>query len=231
MLEPDVNTPAPPARRAASIAAKLAVVAGFFAAWSILYDLANAHGSAPGRAVTFARPFDLLPGLLQPWTAVVYLVGGVALPLLPFCFHWRWPGIRFVLTCYTIAAGVTFAAYWLWPVRMDRPVFDAPGLGSRLMRWVQAVDQPANCCPSSHALFAVLGALLVAHGVASRPVQVATWSLAVAVCATTITTGQHYFIDVAVGVGVAVAAYAVARNMRLNPREASPRGGLARRER
>ena len=218
------------ARLAGSIAARVTVVVAFFVAWSAVYDLTNVHGSTSGRAIQFASPCDLFSGLLQPWTAVIYLFGGVALPLVPFCFHWRWRGIRFVLMCYTIAAAITFAAYWLWPVRMDRPTFDGPDVGSRLMRWIQAVDQPANCCPSSHALFAVLGAILVAHGEAGTLTRTLTWVLAVAVCATTITTGQHYFVDVAAAVGVAAAAYAAARALRITPRPASHRGRSSPRE-
>src|SRR5262245_23283589 len=177
--------------------AKLAVVAVFFAVWSTIYNATNSHGSAPERAIFFSRPCDRFPDVIQPWTAPVYLFGGVALPLLPFCVYRQWRGLRFVLTCYTIAAVLAFAAYWLWPVCMERPVFEGTDVGSRLLRWVQGVDRPANCCPSSHAMFAVLGAILVSHGRATWPVQVATWALAVAVCATTITTGQHYFLDVA----------------------------------
>ena len=193
------------------IRGQLAVIAAFFVIWSAVYDVINEHWlSAADRAIWFARPCDQFPGVIQPWTAAIYLVGGVALPLVPFFFHWRWAGIRFVLTCHTIAAGITFAVYWAWPVRMDRPVFNGPDVGCRLMRWVQAVDQPANCCPSSHALFAVLGALLVAHGGAETLTRTLTWVLAIAVCATTITTGQHYLIDVAAG-GERDMAYAAAR--------------------
>jgi hypothetical protein len=213
----------------ASTIAKLVVIAVFLVIWSAVYDVTNAHGSASARAVRFTRPCDLFPGIIQPWTAGIYLVGGVALPLLPFLYNWRWTGIRFVLACYTIAAVLAFAAYWLCPVVMDRPTFDGPDVGRRLMRWIQAMDQPANCCPSSHALFAVLGAVLVSHGRVAWLVPAATWVLAVAVCATTITTGQHYFADVAAGATVAAAAYIVARALGFSPRAAPPPGPPSRR--
>jgi len=199
------------AARAGSTLAKLAVVATFFAIWSTIYDATNSHGSPPERAIFFSRPCDRFPDVIQPWTAAIYLFGGTALTLTPFLFHWQWKGIRFVLTCYTIAAVVTFTAYWFWPVCMKRPVFEGADVGSRLLRWVQGVDRPANCCPSSHAMFAVLGALLVSHARPGRGLQAAIWFLTTGVCATTITTGQHYFMDVAAGAAVAVGSYVVGR--------------------
>src|SRR5258708_30014561 len=109
--------------RMPAVVAKLAVIAAFFVIWSAVYNLTNAHGSAPDRAIYFGRPCDQFPGVIQPWTAVIYLLGGVALPLVPFYLHWRWPGLRFVLTCYTIAAVVSFATDWLVPGVIGPPTF------------------------------------------------------------------------------------------------------------
>ena len=44
---------------------------------------------------------------------------------------------------------------------MVRPEYMGGTLGERLMLWVFSVDKPANCFPSSHVIFAVLGAYLI----------------------------------------------------------------------
>ena len=106
---------------------------------------------------------------------------------------------------------MAFVCYCVWPLGIVRPSFEGPGLGRWLMRQVVAVDQEANCFPSSHAYYAVLGAILVWHGGAGRLVRGATCLLAAAVCASTVTTGQHYCVDVAGGAAVAAASYAAVR--------------------
>jgi membrane-associated phospholipid phosphatase len=201
-----------------NIAARFFVVAGFFAAWWAIYTWTNARGSEPGRAIYFTRPCDLSPGIIQPWTAVVYLVGGLALPLLPFFYYRDWPRPFFVLACYAIASVLAFTCYLLWPVAIVRPAYDGTGFGDWLMRHVLEVDDEANCFPSSHVLFAVLPALLVDRGGAGRAVRVVVWSLAAAVCVSTVTTGQHYVFDTAGGAATALIGYAAARHFfpRLN---------------
>jgi membrane-associated phospholipid phosphatase len=81
------------------------------------------------------------------------------------------------------------------------------------MLWVFAKDFPGNCFPSSHVFFATLGALLVSRREPRRAVRVATWALAVAVCITTITSGQHYLIDIPGGAAAALFGYTVGRKL------------------
>jgi membrane-associated phospholipid phosphatase len=185
----------------------------FFAAWWAAYSWTNARGADPLRAVYLTRPCDLVPNIILPWTAVVYLAGGLALPLLPFFYYREWPRLRFVLAAYAIASALAFACYLLWPLCIVRPAYEGPGLGNWLMRQVVAVDDEANCFPSSHALFAVLPAILVSRGGAGRGMRIFVWALAVAVCLTTVTTGQHYFLDMVGGAAAAVAGYLIARQL------------------
>ncbi len=192
-------------------AARAAVVACYFAVWSAAYSFTNAYASDPARTIHLVRPCDLAPGIIQPWTAVIYVFGGLALPLLPFIYNWRWPKLRFVLACYALSSTVAFVCYCVWPLGIVRPSFAGPGLGRWLMRQVVSMDNEANCFPSSHVYYAVLGAILVWHGGAGRLVRGATCLLAAAVCATTVTTGQHYVLDVAGGAAVAAASYAAVR--------------------
>src|SRR5256885_1143842 len=73
------------------VALRVLVILCFFAAWWATYAWTNARGADPSRAVYLTPPRDLIPGILQPWTAVVYLAGGLALPVLPFFYYREWP--------------------------------------------------------------------------------------------------------------------------------------------
>ncbi len=183
----------------------------FFSTWWITYDLINRHSAAGPHTIHWFRPVDAYPAIIQPWTAVIYVFGGLLLPVLPFAFNWEKSKFLFVIVCYTITSSIAFNCYLLWPVGMTRPLFTGDSWGEHLMKMVFKVDMEANCFPSSHTFFAVLGALLVSWGGAGRIVRRLTWLLAVAVCVTTVTTGQHYFIDILGGVGAALAGFGAAR--------------------
>ena len=133
--------------------------------------------------------------------------------MAPFLYYRSWRGIAFVMVCVTAATMMAFAIYWAWPVSMIRPEFAGDTLGERLMLWVFSVDRPANCFPSLHVIFAVLGAILIDRAGVRWPARLFWWVFAAAVSVTTVTSGQHYFIDVPGGVMVAFAGYLVGRRL------------------
>jgi membrane-associated phospholipid phosphatase len=188
---------------------KAAVIAGFFGLWSWTYDLINAFAADPIRTIHLTSPAAILPWIIQPWTAVIYILGGVIFASVPFLYYPSWRGITFVMACFATGSMMAFAIYWAWPVSMVRPEFAGGTLGERMMLWVFSVDRPANCFPSLHVIFAVLGAYLIDRAGVGRGAKWFWWAFAAAVCVTTVTSGQHYFIDVPGGVAVAIAAYSV----------------------
>jgi membrane-associated phospholipid phosphatase len=190
---------------------KTVVVFGFFGLWLWAYDMVNAFAADPVRTIHLTSPASVVPWIIQPWTAVIYILGGVIFPLVPFLYYPSWRGIAFVMACFTAASLMAFAVYWLWPVSMVRPEFAGGTLGERLMLWVFSIDKPANCFPSLHVIFAVLGALLIDRTGVGRWARWFWWAFAAAVCVTTVTSGQHYFIDVPGGIAVALAGYLVGR--------------------
>jgi len=188
---------------------KAAVVALYFGLWLWSYDAVNAFAADPVRTIHLTSPASVFPWIIQPWTAVIYVIGGVIIfPLVPFFYYRSWRGIALVMTCDTASSLISFAIYWAWPVSMVRPEFAGGTLGERLMLWIFLVDKPANCFPSLHVIFAVLGAYLIGRAGAGRAARRLWWALAAAVSVTTVTSGQHYFIDVPGGVAVALAGYA-----------------------
>lgn len=182
----------------------------YFLVWWKGYSYLNERGSDPARMILWTRPADVTPGIIQPWTAVVYVLVGSLLPLLPFWYYWNLRGVRFVLTAYCTASAIAFVCYWLWPVGIVRSTDRGDGIGPSLMRHVISVDRAANCTPSSHVIYSVLAALLVGRA-NPRGIPMVV-GVAAAVSLSTITTGQHYWIDVITGASVALFAYAFARS-------------------
>jgi len=190
-----------------SVIAKLTAITAFFVLCSIVYGLINEWAYHSPRTRYYRSPRDDVPAVIQPWTAVVYVFGGYAAPLLPFVYNWAWPRLRFVLQTYVVSSVLMFAMFLIAPVGMHRPVYAGESLGERLMLTVFAVDRETNCFPSGHTVFAVLLGLLVSYGSAPRWVQVASWVLAASICVTTVTTGQHYYADIGAGVLTALAGF------------------------
>ena len=178
---------------------KVMVVVGYFAVWWQIYDQVNRYASDPSRTIQRRSPGALFPGLIQPWTVLIYVPGGALLAVIPFVYHRTWRGIGWVLAAYTLSAIVAFSCYLVWPLSMHRGINMGRDHEAALLRWVYNVDMPANCFPSFHAIFATFGALFVAQGGASRPMAAGTWLLAMIVMVTTVTTGQHYFTDAPAG--------------------------------
>jgi membrane-associated phospholipid phosphatase len=192
---------------AVAMAAKLIIICAFFVLCSLLYTQINEWAFHSPRTRYFRSPREAFPGVIQPWTAVVYVFGGYLAPLLPFLYNWSWSRLRLVLRAYALTSLMMFAVFLIFPVGMHRPSYSGADLGERLMLAVFAVDRETNCFPSGHAAFAVLSAILVSHGGAARWIRVGVWGLAAAICATTVTTGQHYYLDAVAGALTAVAGF------------------------
>jgi membrane-associated phospholipid phosphatase len=188
---------------------KAFVIVGFYAVWLWAYDTINGFAADPVRTIHLTSPAAMFPWIIQPWTALIYITGGVAFALAPFVYYATWRGITFVMVCVWASSLMAFANYWAWPVSMIRPEFPGNTLGERLMLWIFLVDKPANCFPSLHVVFAVLGALLITRAGVGRAASWFWWTFSAAVSVSTITSGQHYFIDVPGGVAVALAGYSL----------------------
>ncbi len=169
----------------------------FSAMWWWLYALINAYNSEPLRAIYWSpRPVDIYPYIIQPISALIYTLGAAILLVWPIIVCWDWSRLRILLLSFLIGTIVGFSCFLGWPLAVARPDFDGNRIGESIMHVVFSVDQPANCFPSFHAFFAMIGALYI-HAYRSDHFRdyVAAYALAAAVVVTTITTGQHYFID------------------------------------
>ena len=145
---------------------------------------------------------------LQAWTIYPYvslylmLVGhGVWLVRQPerlrLIMRWvRWSNLL---------AGMIFVGF---RTTVERPSH-AKGIGSRLLRLIWRIDPPHNALPSLHTAYAVL--VMLAHHRWHTPQRIGIYAWSLAIIASTLTTKQHYMLDVGAG---AILAFAVMNGLK-----------------
>jgi membrane-associated phospholipid phosphatase len=126
-----------------------------------------------------------------------------------FLFLALWMGrdaTRKTLTYYAmlIATAIAFIFFVFLPTEIPHHTVYAEGLTGGLWRILYLTDTSQNCFPSLHVALAILAAntLMVDH----------YWRLAAPlwatlICISTLTTKQHYMIDILGGVGVAMTSW------------------------
>ncbi len=99
---------------------------------------------------------------------------------------------------------VSNLVFILWPTTFDRGVLATAGQGvtGALLDAVRLADRPVNCLPSLHVGAAVFAGLFRR----GKRFDWAFMAWAVAIAVSTLTTKQHYLVDVVAGVALAVAA-------------------------
>lgn len=113
-----------------------------------------------------------------------------------------------------LAAATCWVCFALFPTTYPRELYPLPDedtLTVREFASLRAADSPANCLPSQHVALAwslglTWAGFLRRSWARALPV---VWAIGVSV--TTLTTKQHYIVDVAAGFAVGVAAFAIVR--------------------
>jgi membrane-associated phospholipid phosphatase len=167
------------------------------------------------------RPSGQLHSLATPFDAVVPFVPLFAIPyllFLPFLL------VTFLLLGFTnwvrfrelaIATILTFVAadlcFLYFQTVVTRPVVSGDDLGSQLVRFVYAHDQPYNDFPSLHTAGSLLCTFAYfrwrrVYGFLSLP-------LVLAIIASTVLIRQHVLADVAGGLALAWVTYGIARRL------------------
>ena len=169
----------------------------FAVVWWIGYSKINAFNAKADRAIFFSmRPVDYWGEIIQPASAIVYVAGAAILFAWPIAVTWNSPRIWRLIRRIATGTVVGFLIFLLWPLNIRRPEFDGHRFGESLMQAVFAVDDSANCFPSFHCFFAVLGAMVIQQNVTSKIWVAVAWLIACGVLISTIMTGQHYLVDV-----------------------------------
>ncbi len=111
---------------------------------------------------------------------------------------------------------ISCGIFWLWPTTYPRELFpltsEIDPVTHFVFKYLREADSPNSCCPSLHVSSVVLCCLSYMEiKVPSRAIAVRNFSLislwAIAIAVSTLTTKQHYLIDIISGSALAYAVY------------------------
>jgi hypothetical protein len=179
------------------------------------YGLGKLGAHQFGATVLSLGPLDRAIPFL-PWT--VWLYGTITWVCLGawLTLPDRAAGAR-LLTTITIAAIGCSIVFVLFPTSFPRELYPLGSLDSPTMRELarlRSADSPTNCLPSLHVALAWGIALTWTSSISGRPLARAAaiaWALIISI--TTVTTKQHFVIDVPTGATVGVFAWWSARKL------------------
>jgi membrane-associated phospholipid phosphatase len=134
------------------------------------------------------------------WTIWIYSAEYIMLPLA-FLLIRRGDVAKALTFSLAIAISVSSLIFFWFPTVMMRPILHGSSFNEWAMRLLHWVDPPTNCFPSLHVSMMILLAIYLYKE--SKPWGVFSWILAVLVSVSTLTTKQHYFVDVLGGILVA----------------------------
>ena len=104
---------------------------------------------------------------------------------------------------------ISVLIFWLWPTTFPRGNFPLPEDLNAVTYWlfssVRTADTPANCAPSLHVSSCYLCSFIYLDDQREKFWFFFLWACAIA--ASTLTTKQHYLIDVVLGFLMAVIVY------------------------
>jgi membrane-associated phospholipid phosphatase len=113
------------------------------------------------------------------------------------------------LYSFLILQVTSVTIFWLWPTTYPRDLFPLP---QDLNAWsyyafssLRGADNPASCCPSLHVSSVFLCAFIYLDEQREKFPFFIIWAAAIAV--STLTTKQHYLIDVVAGLLMAALHY------------------------
>jgi membrane-associated phospholipid phosphatase len=169
----------------------------------VFYFSANHWPRSEGQLLPMTMVDELVPFL--PWTIFPY-VSAYGLVFVSFLsLRKASHGVRFLqvfIACVLIAG----ALHWAFPTRYPRELFPIPegtdALSAGMVQVVRFFDTPSSCLPSLHVAISFASALLVWRERKGIFWALLAWSLVIA--ASTLTTKQHYLIDVLSGALLAV---------------------------
>ncbi len=170
-----------------------------YAVFCVLYLLTgNLHLRSP-RTLTPLRLDELIP--FTDWTIWIY---HSQFFFLIFNIHAikRAENLNRTFYAMALASLLSFMIFILYPTTLPRSLSTQDGLSTKAFEFLYSIDSPANCFPSLHVSLACLAATGVLSERKKISALVIIWALLITL--STMTTKQHYFVDIIGGLAVAI---------------------------
>ncbi|MGK5088199.1 phosphatase PAP2 family protein [Bdellovibrionota bacterium FG-2] len=143
-----------------------------------------------------------------PQTIWIY-VGEYFLFLAVFCVSRDMENLNRYLYALLAIHVISAAIFLVWPTTYPRELFplsqDLDPLTYAVFNGIRQTDSPASCCPSLHVSCVYLSSFLFFNE--RRKMFWAFFIWATLISVSTLTTKQHYFVDIVMGLGLALGMY------------------------
>ncbi len=187
---------------------KWIVAAVGYIGFCIVYTLA---GATPIREAVVLNPSsidNLIP--LIPATVWIYMAQFFFLFFSVMALK-KTEGVSRALYGMAAASALSFVVFFVYPTTITREPVGIEGLTGAVFEFLYRIDSSANCFPSLHVSLAWIAAAAVFEE--SRKKGMVASFIAAVISLSTLTTKQHYFIDVFSGLAVAALCRALLSNI------------------
>lgn len=178
------------------------------AAGAVLYLGSNHFPLRPAQLLPMTS-WDLAIPFL-PWTVWIY-ASEIFLYFAVYIFSRDLVNANKYLYSIFFLQTSSVIIFWLWPTVYPREQFPIPPntalWTADALRDLRNVDTPVNCLPSLHVSSCFLSSFVYLDEQREKFAFFLIWSIAIA--GSTLTTKQHYLIDVIAGIGMAVVVYLI----------------------
>jgi len=182
--------------------------------WVVLLFVVTSGGYLLTNRFHLSTPHLLNPGGLERWVPVLAWTVWIYLSY-PVLFILAYLSERnderlnayfYAIIAMNVLSQLIFVLFPTTIARADLSSFtETGGISMLLLQGIQNIDTPASCVPSLHVSASVLAALLVMSRSKIWCWAFGLWAFAIAV--STLTTGQHYLVDIVLGSILALACY------------------------
>jgi membrane-associated phospholipid phosphatase len=191
-----------PGRQGPGLIQKLGIAAGAMCINAVLYLVPNHLQLVEPRALWWTRVDTAVPFL--PPTVWIYF-SDYLLVSSAFLVSDTWDEVKRFVRAYFVLLAIGAVIHFAWPTVFPRDAFPIArdGMSARALAALRGVDAATSCLPSMHVAGSYLAAFSLWHRRRSLFGGYVLWATAVAV--STLTTKQHYLVDVLAGLLLAVA--------------------------
>jgi len=175
----------------------LLLCGGVYLYWMVFYNLTNHF---PLREPALLPLFSFEESVpLIPMTVWIYLSAFIQ-PLGAVWVLYRRPTLQEAARMMGAMITLSCLVFVLFPTTMARPPFQVADLSTRMLAFLQSVDQPTNCFPSLHVSVCIACALATWMERRLMGGMMLLWAGLIAL--STLTTKQHYMLDIIGGTAV-----------------------------
>ncbi len=175
----------------------------------IIYSLANHYPVFPPQILPMTVVDQVIPFL--PNTVWIYVSEYIYFGVI-YLMCKNIVNLNRYLYAFLALQTTSVIIFFVWPTTYPRDLFplDAAQINSitySVFSYLRTMDAPTNCCPSLHVSSVYLSSFVFLEEQEEKFPYFFTWGTAIAL--STLTTKQHYIIDVVTGLMMAVVFYQI----------------------